>query len=112
MGSIEPAHSSQYVKKTLCSITLTVSSLPQVENGFSRTGSGGEKCDVSVDVESLGQHPPVIAQGHRGVQHPGQRLLGLTWKTERGGASVGVVTGTSAGAGPHLVLPVARPIGG
>ena len=105
VGGIKPSHSSEDVEKPVSGVGLPVPRLPEVEDGLCRTGSGGEERDISVDIEPLGQHPPVIAERDRSVQHPGERLLGLTGQSEGHVTAVGLVTGAPAGAGPHLVLP-------
>ena len=87
-------------------ICFTIPSLPQVENGFSGTGPGGKEGDISVNVQPLRQHPPVVAEGDGGVQHPAERLLGLTGEGEGEEAAVGLVTGAATGARPHLELSV------
>ena len=109
MSRIKPPHSSEDVEKSVSGVRLPVPGLPEVEDGLGGTGPGGEECDVSVDVEPLSQHPPVVAERDGGVQHPAESLLGLTGQTEGERGAVGLVAGAAAGARPHLVLPAARP---
>ena len=107
MSGIKSSHATEDVEKSLGGARLPVPGLPQVEDGLGGTGPGGEEGDISVDVEPLGQHPPVVAEGHGGVQHPAERLLGLTRQAEGEGAAVGLRAGAPAGARPHLELSVA-----
>ena len=62
VSSVESSHAPDNVEETLDCVALSVPGLPQVEDGLGWTGLGGEECDVSVNIESLSQHPPVIAQ--------------------------------------------------
>ena len=106
MSGIESSHSTKDVEKSLSCICFPVSGLPQVEDGLSGTGPGGKEGDISVNIEPLRQHPPVVAEGDGGVQHPAERLLGLTGEAEGEGAAVGLVTGAAARARPQLQLSV------
>ena len=58
-----------------------------------------------MDIEPLCEHPPVVAQADRRVQHPGQRLLGGRGKSEgvRTGA-IGVIAGAATGAGIMILI--------
>ena len=62
VSSIKPSHASDNVEEALGGVGLPVPSLPQVEDGLGGTGPRGEEGNVSVDIESLRQHPPVISQ--------------------------------------------------
>ena len=106
MSGIKSSHSTQDVEKSLRGICLPVPGLPKVEDGLGGTGPGGEEGDIAVDIEPLGQHPPVVAEADRGVQHPAERLLGGTRQTEGEGAAVGLSAGASAGARPQLQLSI------
>ena len=76
MGRVKSAHPSEDVEETLGGVSLPVPRLPQVQDGLGGAGSGGKKCNVSVNIEPLGEHSPVIPKRHWGIQHPGQGLLG------------------------------------
>ena len=60
-----------------------------------------------MDIEPLCEHPPVVAQADRRVQHPGQRLLGGRGKSEgvRAGA-IGVIAGAATGAGIMILIMI------
>ena len=60
VGRVKSAHSSEDVEQTLGGVSLPVPRLPQVQDGLSGAGSGGEKCNISVDIEPLCEHSPVI----------------------------------------------------
>ena len=106
MSGIESSHSTKDVEKSLSCICFPVSGLPQVEDGLGGTGPGGKEGDIAVNIEPLRQHPPVVAEGDWGVQHPAERLLGGTRQTEGEGAAVGLSAGASAGTRPQLQLSV------
>ena len=106
MSGIESSHSTKDVEKSLSCICFPVPGLPQVEDGLGGTRPGGKEGDIAVNVEPLRQHPPVVAEGDRGVQHPAERLLGHGRQAEGEGAAVGLGAGAAAGARPHLELSV------
>ena len=103
VGGIEPAHAPQDAEQALGGGRLPVPRLPQHQQRLRGARPCCKVADVAVDVEPLCQHPPVVADGDRGVQHPGEGLLGLGRQPPGGSTFVGA--GGRGGA-------EGRPLGG
>ena len=108
VGRVEASHAAQDVEEAGRGAALAVPCLPQVQDGLGGARPRREERDVAVDVEALGQQPPVVAEADGGVQHPDQGLLGGGGQAEGGGRAVGVTARAAAGAGPLLAAPPAR----
>ena len=89
VGGIKPAHAPEDAKEALGGGRLPVPRLPQHQQRLRGARPCCEVADVAVDVEPLGQHPPIVADGDGGVQHPGEGLFGLGGQPPGGPTLVG-----------------------
>ena len=71
---VEPAHASQHVHQVGDGQKFSVPGLPETQDRLGGTRPGREERDVPVNVEPLGQQPPVVALRVRRVEELGQRV--------------------------------------